>query len=313
MKTILVLTDFSKNARIAAEAAVSLATGIGANVVLFNAYLRSQYVPALSNTGWPAECYSAFKSDSTKALKEEVKHLEKVLANQNHTGSAISITSISNEGTLTENMPFLLKLYDTALIVVGGRTKKTGDFIFGNDIQDVVSKATCPVLIFPEMKTKLEFKNIAFATDLSKQDTKPLKWLLKFAEGFNAKINVCHVSKPAKDIPDFAGEDLIYSFVNEIASVNEEKISFTDITGTHIVQELEKFRLDTNQDLLVLVYKKHSVFWRMFHESPARNFIQQQNNPVMILPEDRVSNDLEAPVKMKEIVDKRKKQSLYLL
>lgn len=311
MKTILVLTDFSINSRIAAEAAAELAPKIGANIVLFNAYPRSNYVPSLTNTGWPAECYSVFKSDSTNALKEEVKHLEKIVADQDHAAGAISITHISSEGTLIENMPFLLKLYDAILILVGGRTKKTGDLVFGNDIQDVVGKATCPVLIFPEMEKKLEFKNIAFATDLSNHDIKPLKWLMKFAAGFNAKINVCHVSKPAKDIPDFNEDDLIYSFIKETEQLNEERISFTDIKGTHIVQELEKFRLETDQDLLALVYKKHSVFWRLFHETPARYLIQEQKYPIMILPEPFENKDVVPHLEVK--VAARKKRSLHLL
>lgn len=311
MKTIVVLTDFSKNARLAAEAALALAPGLGANILLFNAYMRSQYVPSLSNSGWPSECFSSFQADSKKALKEEVKYLEKTMMERDLSPNPILITHLNSEGTLTENMPMLLKKYDTSLILMGGRTKKSGDLIFGNDIQDVVNKATCPVLILPEETRTLEFKNIAFATDLSNRDIAPLKWLMKFADGFNAKINVCHVSKPSIDIPEFDNEDLIYHFVNETVRMHKENISFTDIMGTHIVEELEKFRLETHQDLMALVYKKHSIFWRMFHESPARNFIQQQKGPILILPEDRINTEVTAPAKV-EFVN-QKKQRLYLL
>jgi len=311
MKTIVVLTDFSKNARLAAEAALTLAPEIGANILLFHAYMRSQYVPSLSNTGWPAECFSSFQADSKKALKEEVKHLENIRIERNLSPNVIDITYLNSEGTLIENVPMLLKKYDTSFILMGGRTKKSGDLIFGNDIQDVVNKANCPVLIVPEETTSLEYKNIAFATDLSKGDIAPLKWLMKFADGFKAKINICHVSKPVADITDFSNEDLIYSFVNETVKMHKENISFTDIMGTHIVEELEKFRMEKHQDLLVLVYKKHSIFWRMFHESPARNFIQQQKGPILILPEDRIDNEVIASAKVKFV--NQKKQRLYLL
>ena len=112
MKTIVVLTDFSKSARLAAEAALTLAPEIGANILLFHAYMRSQYVPALSNTGWPAECFSSFQADSKKALNEEVKHLEKTMIERNISPNSIGITHLNSEGRLIENMPMLLKKYD---------------------------------------------------------------------------------------------------------------------------------------------------------------------------------------------------------
>lgn len=285
MKTILVLTDFSKNARAAAETAVILAQKTGADLLLLNTYISPPFTPAANYVTWPTAYYTCYRDESTDKLRTESRRLQEILNQQPPTAHHSKINCSNMEGPLVENVKKIMQQKKPLMIVMGGRHKKASDLIFGSDIQDVVNQALCPVLIIPEQTGALQLKNIAFATDLAEQDITALKWLIDFTADFEAQIHVCHVYTIPEQIPIFGEEDKIYSFVEEMANINHERISFTDLEGKHIVKELETFKQETKQDLLALVYKKHSIFWRMFHESPARNFIKQQKDPILILPE----------------------------
>jgi nucleotide-binding universal stress UspA family protein len=285
MKTILVLTDFSTNAKAAAETALVLAQQTGADLLLFNTYIKLPFIPSSTYMAWPPEYSTCFRDESTDKLRTEAKRLQEILALEPSAASRNKISCSNAEGPLAENVRKIVKQRNLDMVIMGGRHKKAGDLIFGSDIKHVVNKVGCPVLIIPDQKVAKRIQNIGFATDLAEQDITALKWLMRLAADFDANINVCHICTTSDQIPVFGPEDKIYNFVEEMASINHERISFTELEGKHIVKELEQFNKETKADLLALVYKKHSIFWRLFHESPARNFIKHQNGPVLILPE----------------------------
>jgi nucleotide-binding universal stress UspA family protein len=76
MKTILFATDFSANARHAAEYGYSLAKLIRANIILCNAIIVPAEMPQAGLVVWPMEESDMLLIDSTKELQQLKTHLE---------------------------------------------------------------------------------------------------------------------------------------------------------------------------------------------------------------------------------------------
>lgn len=285
MKTILVLTDFSKNSRNAAEAAVATADKMGgANILLFHAYLKPPFMPSTEFAAWPPEYYSGIKEDSIIQTKKECRRLERFLLNQKISPGKIIISYEHAEGTVAEHLMPLISKKDVMLTVMGGRENTTGDFLFGNVINSVISKSACPTLIVSH-KQLMNIKNIIFATDLDIIDIEAIKYLAELSKSLHFHLHICHVSSPPVFLPDFNEEDKAAAFRYAMAKLEFEDISYHNLQGGHIVKELESFAQKINSDLLVFANRKHSFFWQIFHSSPSKALIRHHKNSLLILPE----------------------------
>src|SRR5579872_3289009 len=77
MKTLLIPTDFSANAKHAAEYGYSLAKQIRANVILCNSVVVPAEVPQAGLVAWPMEEYDTLIEDSNGELKKLKSRLTK--------------------------------------------------------------------------------------------------------------------------------------------------------------------------------------------------------------------------------------------
>ncbi len=310
MKTILVLTDFSENSKVAAEIAVKLADRIKAEVMLFNAYVTVPAVSTADALPWPQAYYDGIKLESNTKLEKEFNRLQKIFSSHNYTYNQTALNYLNADGTLAENVQAILKEKNVSMIIMGARDKKNGGVLFGSDINEVLGKVNCPVLIVPKKMAKLEIKNVVFATDLALDDVDSLKWVLKLTKHFNFHIYVTHVVKPEILVADFNEQDRVADFTHNIAQLDINKISYKNLEGNHIVRELEKFTEKIHADVLAVVHKKHSLFWRLFHETPTKDLIKHQHKLLLVLPEHWKNNDISKAMKNKTVQTKRQRLPL---
>src|ERR1700733_13210547 len=97
MKTLLVATDFSANARHAAEYGYRLATQLKANLVLCNAFTVPAEVPESGMVAWPMMEYEEMLKDSEGELRALRTSLER---ENNDTGFRPSIQCENEVGTM---------------------------------------------------------------------------------------------------------------------------------------------------------------------------------------------------------------------
>ncbi|RAJ35746.1 universal stress protein [Pedobacter cryoconitis] len=282
-KSILVLTDFSKYAKNAAESALNLAIKMKMDIVLCNIY-PTPTILSSTETPFPIEYDDSAKQQSIDSLKIEKIRLESILKRDTDISVIPDITIMDEDHSFSSLATLIKKEKNIMMVIMGGRHHQGNEFLFGGCINTIVNKSNCPVLLISEKALTEAVKTTIFATDLTIEDMKQLKLLTEKADLFKSHIHVCHISPPTPIVIDFNEEYHLSEFIQEMGKLTFKKISFKNIQGKNIVQDLIEFEEETHADLLVIVHKTHSFLWKLFHESSAKRLIRNQKSPLLILP-----------------------------
>ncbi len=277
MKTILVLTDFSKKAEHAAEMAMQIALLANAQVQLFTAFHAPQVFPSDGGLSPFFEDYSEEEEVANSKLKELAERLQKKAGWQNHP----VISYRSQPGSLTDNIEGL----NPWLIVMGGKSKASAlsHFIYGSNCSATMDKAACPVLIVPESAELKAFRKIVFASGLQSSEKNALSFVEEFGRSWNARIMVLHVSvlHEEEDIWDDQ-----YDFYKEIISDNHPTLRYSDVRGTDVAGALNSYAGREAIDLIAIAHQKRSLIGQLLHKSIGKDMLNYDHVPVLILHKD---------------------------
>jgi nucleotide-binding universal stress UspA family protein len=274
MKTVLVLTDFSKKAEHAAEMAIKIAVAANAKVQLHSTFHAPQVFPSDAGATPFFEDYTAEEEAANDKLKELEERLKEKFGNE----TLPRITCTSAPGNLADTVENL----GPWLMVMGGKSRVSAlsEFVFGSNTSAVMDRASCPVLIVPE-KAQLDlFKKIVFASALSPAEKGAMSFVEEFKSILNAQITVLHVNdkQTEEENPD---EQSIY--YNSVVSVNQPAVQYTDVRGADIAEAINDYARHEAIDLIAIAHAKPSFFGQLFHKSVGKNMVNYQDLPVLIL------------------------------
>src|ERR1700749_616032 len=158
MKTILVPTDFSKNAETALYYAINLANKTQAKLILLHSFhidYTSGYVPA-----------DRIEKDITDATAKWNKELRALYNSVSH-HSKNQVEYISTENLAVDAILGVAKEKKADIIIMGTRgvNGKLGRQLFGTNSSKVIEQASCPVMAIPEERIHNEVKKIVYATE----------------------------------------------------------------------------------------------------------------------------------------------------
>ncbi|WP_454803973.1 universal stress protein [Mucilaginibacter phyllosphaerae] len=282
MKKILVLTDFSDNARQAAEVAVTLAGRLHANIILFNTYVGEPIISEYGGTPWPIQQLVWADEDKEKLqfLKEELQDMVRQLPTGSHYPS---IDERHDTGSLGSRVKSLLAQENIELIVMGAATGKTWEhLLLGSDISDVIEHADRPVLIIPKGRPLKKLQKVTLATDFDEADLKAVHYLTRIGRLLDFSLEIIHISLwGGKAIP----ADQRASFKQHVAKYNFPDISYEEAGGKDLIPRLNHLCAANASDLLVLVHNHYNWLSRLFKQSNTQALIGQQELPVLIVPE----------------------------
>lgn len=287
MKTILVLTDFSKNARTAAEYAHEVAKKIKAKLLLCNTFL----IPAdISMTGfsmWPQEEYS-FLSDESKS---ELNLLKKHLQDQPDTSQEFSafhpdIDISMVDGSIGDVVKEMKPGTSVAMVVAGTHDKNAvGDFLLGNNMNNMIDNIGFPLLLIPVRAAFKPIKKIAFATDLVfiNNDEKALYRLVELARELNAEILITHIFNEKSNKPEF--ENRIKEMLTAISNKADYPNIYYRIVKEEVPEKGLSWLCDNGEiDILAMVHQEHNILRRIFGSSHTRKMAERIGIPLLVLP-----------------------------
>jgi nucleotide-binding universal stress UspA family protein len=282
MKTVLVLTDFSKNALIAAETAAILAGKLHANLLLFhtdysvpvNPFYPGIFQEADSNS-WKLHC---------EAEMDKVKdHLRRFLSLIKTDQRKPTVSSTIAEGDLASHVADLEKSKNIEMIAMGAASgSKIDHVLLGSDTASVIEAARCPVLVVPATGSMTALDRVIFATNYSKSDIFAIEYLVELGKLFEYQLEVVHVSLyGSKDVDD---NNEVMGFVKKLSEDIYPRVLFQHIKGKHLSHRLAQFYKEREADLLSMTHQPHSLLSRMIKEGTVRKSLAAQEFPMLIFP-----------------------------
>ncbi|SFH12194.1 universal stress protein [Pedobacter insulae] len=294
MKTIIVLTDFSKAARNAANASVDIALQLRADILLLNSYLIPFAVFSMEGEGRTMVDTSLIASTSESGLKKEARRLRRLINTRNVVEQKPNITIHSSIDSIGHTLKNLNSSIQIEMLVIGVHQTSLPLIFSAIDFEPLLKQIHYPMLIMPRNHKGFLIQDFVFATDLKNEDLIALRLMRSYAKAFGFRIHVCHVSKPVF-VPDFIEEDKVQKFGHHIALLGEGNITFTNLKGRNVVKTLNEFTRSIQADMIGITHNPHSFGWKLLNDTHTSKLIRHQKLPMVIFPQNFL-NDLSKPM-----------------
>ena len=280
MKNILVLTDFSENAKAAEKYALQLAIHVNGNLILYNTYSR-QREKISGNVVWPHSTPSS-ELQSISNLQARVNELNHELGKKRDNIHKPEIRHLGNEGSLTDKFNEIIAENTIWLSVMGTKGESfANNVLFGSNVFKVLEKSRCPVLIIPKEAEYRKLKKIAYATDFRSSDADVINWLYKLADPLKIALILVHVSSDT--ITDNEKESL--KSQEQIYRAQFPKTTIGIYQGENIQASLHKIAEQADLSMLALMHRRHEFFESLFHASISHKMIKHTEIPVLVFPD----------------------------
>jgi nucleotide-binding universal stress UspA family protein len=260
MRTVLIPTDFSANARHAIDYALQLYKCERTNFYFLHAYAD--------------EVYGPFKNKGGDSVEEQKKKTEKSVQStlneliddikQKHPNPKHSYEAISAFESLVDAVNDFANQINIDLVIMGTQGKTANKKItFGSHTVQVFKYVQCPVLAIPEDFEYRQPKKILFPTDyMLPYKRRELKLLNTLAAEFKSEVHCLYIS-------DF--EDLSHRQIDNKRFLEEslpDAYLFADRTPVrNKAQAITEYIGEKDIDLLVMVNSRHSFLEDMLYRS----------------------------------------------
>jgi nucleotide-binding universal stress UspA family protein len=283
MKTLLVATDFSANARHAAEYAYKLAKQIKAGIILCNAVIVPAELPQAGVVVWPMEEADTLLEDSSNELKKLKKHLEKT----DHGHDFKPAISFKNgPGTVTDVVQSYVSNSEVDLVVMGTHgSSGLSQFLLGNHSNNMINNTTKPLMLISPETDIVPVQKIAFATDFTdpESDLESLYHLIPLAKLLGADILLTHIY--SEDIQSPGIKKTIEHFMTEISNkANYPHIYYRSVKNSHMETGLGWLCEHGQVDMLVMVHRPHSFFYKLLKSSHCEKMAGHIAVPLLVFP-----------------------------
>lgn len=274
MKTIIVPTDFSKNADNAAEYAVQMALHFGDKVLLMHAY--ESPVP-ISAYELESIHFESMKGYVEKRLAEQKAGLLEKF------GQDIVIDTVAFNGHLIERISELYTSPEAKLAVIGLTGAGMANFFLGSNTLSIVNGVGRTVLTVPPYAPFKPVKKIVFAFDLwHVEATLPLQRIERLMGMLHAELLVLNVVKPNHESADAwqEGKQKLATLMGNIP------YTFHTINSRKIVPAITEFAKEQQADLIAIVPRTHDFLEDLLGENHTKALLFHSGVPILTMPPD---------------------------
>jgi len=272
MKTILLMTDFSKNARNAIKYAIQ-AFGEDMEYILMTSYIIRSAPASVVNIARRVEenCEEDLKSDLDfiKSTFPEYPNLK--------------ITTLCEYGDPSDVLKTIQKQNIIDLVVMG--TKGASGLIkvlVGSVTASVIRSTPLPVLAVPENAAFTTFDKIVFASDLHPiQNENLVKPLKQIAEKFDSDVMLLKVLRKGGMSKEKANSEIgKLEHSGYLSGLNK---SWNFVESDHLSTAIEQFCEENQAGLLVVIARHSEFFDRIFHSSVSQQLVFHAKLPILAL------------------------------
>jgi nucleotide-binding universal stress UspA family protein len=283
MKTLLFSTDFSANAKHAAEYGYRLAKQIKANIVLCNAVTVPAEVPQAGVVVWPMEESEVLLDDSTNELQRLKAHLEQ---NDHSVSFRPAIGYANGAGTVTDVVEHITANRQIDLVVMGTHASDSlSTFLLGDHSKKMIDSAIQPLLLIPPEAAFAPIKKIAFATDFKQLDVDmaAIYTLIPMVRALNAEILLTNVYDEKNHSHEF--QRLINRFLLELSNkADYPHIYYRLIKNSRTETGLDWLCEHGHVDILAMVHHSHNFFYNILTGSYTKKMAGHIPIPLLVFP-----------------------------
>jgi|GEM_PF-4226608 len=161
MKTILVLTDLSKEARHAAFYALNIAAKVGAGVHLYHPFTFKERHPLMFS--WKLEEYFDVENKKRSKLKLLTEQLEEG-SRGNEFQPPITYTCRENQNDFAQKLKEIVQEKDVMMILISSNCMDfINNLLFSERENALVGSSSCPVLFVPPYRLEKEMTKTVMA------------------------------------------------------------------------------------------------------------------------------------------------------
>ncbi|HLT74661.1 MAG TPA: universal stress protein [Ohtaekwangia sp.] len=277
MKKILVPVDFSKPALNAAEVAADIARKTGAQVILLHVIeeIVGDSVKVTGDVGvgktWESKVYTV------KLVEKAKKQLAKLSEDPRLAG--VRTRTELRLGTPYHGMNAIISEQKVDLVVMGtaGRTDLES-MIIGSNTEKVVRSARCPVLTVQNKPASKEFKDIVYATAMSKDEEVFSRIVRATQKVYDSTIHLVRINTPGNFQRDAVVKKYMADFAKKLQLKNFTINVFNDITEE---EGIIYFADSIGADMIAMATHGRTGFAHVLAGSIAEDVVSHSKRPVL--------------------------------
>jgi nucleotide-binding universal stress UspA family protein len=271
-KTILVPTDFSKNASNALHYAIALAKKENSKLILLHAFRISYPTSEISIPVVIEEVSEIQKESEEKLMK---------LCNEISKKKKIKCEFICKEGLAMDVVLETSKKKRPSFIVMGTKgASGIKEIILGSNTAKIIEKSNCPVIAVPESASFKGIKKILFATNYKESDIAALKKLVEIAKDFNSNLSILHVAN--EEYTKEAEKGLMQLFIKAVSQkIKYSKITYQIKYGKSLEKVMQNYIKKESPDIIAMSTLRRNLIEKLFGISITKKMAYHTKVPLL--------------------------------
>jgi len=271
MRTFIVPTDFSHNAKHASAYAVQLARQLQAQVILFHVY---EAPVAVSEYSVSELHFDNMKEVIEQQLASRKQELEEAY------GSETPIRTLALNNDLISNINQLYEDPETRLAVIGLTGAGMANLLLGSNTLNIINNVPRMVLTVPPFTKFRPIRKVLFACDM--QDvthTVPAERIKRMMSLLNAELLVLNIQRKSSSSPEALAEKAKLAGMLEGIS-----FSFHTLEQNDIIAGIKDFAQEQSADLVAIIPHKRDFFENLLRPNHTKAILFKSNIPILTLP-----------------------------
>jgi nucleotide-binding universal stress UspA family protein len=276
MKKILVPTDFSKTSITALEAAFEIAKKAGATIYVLHVVEEATPDSYRITGEWRKDNWED-RLFTFKLLEKAKAQLEKVVKDPRF--DAVKIIGELRLGNPFHGMNAIIAEQKVDLVVMGTRGQTNLEaMVIGTNTERVVRHSRCPILTVHKKPASTDFKNIVYATAMSKDEEVFSRIVKRTQQLYNSTIHLVRINTPG----DFQRDKVVKDYMNKFAKSLQLK-NFTINVYNDLNEEegILYFADSIDADLIAMATHGRTGFAHVLAGSIAEDVVSKARRPVL--------------------------------
>jgi nucleotide-binding universal stress UspA family protein len=277
MKKILVPTDFSKPAQIAIDVAADIAKKANSQLILLHVVEEASGTSfnitgeVDVSSGWEDKMFTM------KLIERSKKQMAKAIEGLKDAG--VRVKQELRVGTAFHGMRDIITEQKVDLVVMGtAGHAKLEEMIIGTNTEKVIRHSKCPVLTVHKKPLTTDFKNIVYATSMSKDEEVFSRIVRNTQQLYESTVHLVRINTPGNFQRDAVVKKYMQDFAKKLQLKNFTINIFNDLTEE---EGIIYFADSIDADLIAMATHGRTGFAHVLAGSIAEDVVSHAKRPVL--------------------------------